>query len=69
MKLTLKTLRVNNNLTQKQAGEMVGVSELTWDDWENARTFPDVPKIRKIEKVFNISYNEIIFSPKITVKP
>lgn len=38
MRLTLKALRVNNNLTQRQAGERVGVSEETWANWENQRS-------------------------------
>lgn len=67
MEITLKALRVNNNLTQKQAAERVGVSEDTWANWEKAKTFPDVPKIKRIEKEFKISYNEIIFLPNITV--
>lgn len=67
MEITLKALRVNNNLTQKQAAERVGVSEDTWANWEKAKTFPDVPKIKKIEQEFKISYNEIIFLPEITV--
>lgn len=69
MRLTLKALRVNNNLTQKQAGEKVGVSEDTWANWENARTFPDVIKLKVIEEKFNVSYNDIIFLDQVTVKP
>lgn len=69
MAMTLKALRVNYGLTQKQAGEKVGVSEETWANWENAKTFPDVLKIQKIEKSFNISYNDISFLPSFTVKP
>lgn len=67
--LTLRALRANNHLTQKEAAAKIGISEDTWANWENAKTFPDVPKIKKIEEVFNISYNEIIFLPNITVKP
>lgn len=69
MTMTLKALRVNYGLTQKQAGEKVGVSEDTWANWEKAKTFPDVPRIQKIESEFNISYNDILFLPSITVKP
>lgn len=67
MKVTLKALRVNNNLTQRQAGEKVAVSEETWANWENQRTFPDVLNIKRIETEFQVSYDDIIFLPNITV--
>lgn len=71
MKLTLRTLRVMNNLTQKQAADKIGVDEQTWANYEKGKTFPDVPKIIRIEKEFNVNYNDIIFLPNdygLTVK-
>ncbi|MGQ7374438.1 helix-turn-helix domain-containing protein [Streptococcus suis] len=50
MKWTLKMLRARDNLTQKQAGQLVGVTADTWANWENQKTFPDVQKIIEIEK-------------------
>lgn len=61
MKITLRTLRVMNNLTQKQAADKIGVDEQTWANYEKGKTFPDVPKIIRIEKEFNVNYNDIIF--------
>lgn len=58
---TLKALRANKNWSQKEAAKAVGVSLDTWSNWERGKSFPDVPKICKIEKVFNTQYNEIIF--------
>ncbi|HEL2111399.1 TPA: helix-turn-helix transcriptional regulator [Streptococcus suis] len=43
-------LRARDNLTQKQAGQLVGVTADTWANWENQKTFPDVQKIIEIEK-------------------
>lgn len=71
MAMTLKALRANKNLTQKQAAELIGVSEDTWGNYERAVSFPDVPKIILIEKAFGVHYNEIIFLPSdngLTVK-
>ena len=65
--LTLKMLRVRNNWTQEQAAKKVGVSKETWSNWENSKTYPDIPKLKKIESVFEISYNDINFLDKITV--
>lgn len=68
-KMTLKAIRVNKGLNQEQAGELVGVSEDTWANWEKAKTFPNVIKIQEIERKFDVSYNDIIFLPSVTVKP
>ncbi|CYW22788.1 helix-turn-helix domain-containing protein [Streptococcus suis] len=61
MKWTLKMLRARDNLTQKQAGKLVGVTADTWASWENQKTFPDVQKIIEIEKAFNVNYDDINF--------
>ncbi|HEM6093445.1 TPA: helix-turn-helix transcriptional regulator [Streptococcus suis] len=60
-------LRVRKDLTQKEAGELVGVTGDTWANWENHKTFPDVQKIVEIEKAFDVSYDDIKFLPEITV--
>lgn len=67
MKLTLKAIRANANLTQEEAAKRIGVSERTWANYEVGKTFPDVPTIKAIEKVFNVKYDDIIFLPDITV--
>lgn len=69
MELTLKAIRTNAGLTQSEAAERVGVSTWTWSNYEKGKTFPDVLIIKKIEKAFAVSYNEINFLPSITVKP
>ena len=66
MKWTLKMLRVRDNLTQKQAGQLVGVTADTWANWEKQKTFPDVQKIIEIEKAFNVNYDDIKFLGSIT---
>lgn len=67
MKLTLKAIRANANLTQGEAAKRIGVSERTWANYEVGKTFPDVPTIKAIEKAFNVKYDDIIFLPNITV--
>lgn len=62
--ITLKAARVNAGLTQKCAAERLGVSERTLMLWENGKTFPNVPSIEKIQKLYGISYSDIIFLPK-----
>lgn len=64
MALTLKALRVNQGLTQIQAADLLGVTKETLSRWERAASFPNVPQINKIEELYKVSYNDIIFLPK-----
>nr|DAO15744.1 MAG TPA: Helix-turn-helix XRE-family like protein [Caudoviricetes sp.] len=64
MRVTLKALRANKGMTQEEAAKAIGVSQYTWQNYERGKTFPDVPTIEKIEKKFNVTYNDIIFLTK-----
>ena len=61
MGMTLKALRVNKNLKQKEAGAMIGVREETIRSWEQGKTYPDARQIRQIEKVYDTTYDQINF--------
>lgn len=61
---TLKAIRAMHNLTQQDAGQKVGVSADVWHNWENGKTYPNVLQIQRIEKEFDVSYNQIIFLTK-----
>lgn len=61
IEITLKALRVNKNLTQKDVASEIGVSKRTLANWENAKTFPDVPNIKKIETFYGVRYDDINF--------
>lgn len=61
MKLTLKAARVNAGLTQEQAADEIGVSRDVISNWESARTYPNVMNLKQIERVYGVSYNDLIF--------
>ena len=61
MSITLKAARVNKGLTQKEAAMALGVAVSTLIQYEAGKTFPDVPVIKKIEDLYNVSYNDINF--------
>lgn len=70
--MTLRAARVNCNLTQEQAAKLIGVSPETIRKYEAAKTFPDVPVIRRIEEVYGVPYSDLIFLPQnysLTVTP
>jgi transcriptional regulator with XRE-family HTH domain len=61
MSFTLKACRVNRNLTQAEAAKALGVTEDTLANYEAGRTFPDVRVIKKIERLYNVPFADIIF--------
>lgn len=65
MKMTLRAIRANFGLDQKQAAEYLGVSENTWSNYENNKSQPGLKNISKIQRAFHISYNDIIFCDKL----
>ena len=66
-KVTLPVARKIANLTQKQLGLAVGVSESTVANWEKGRSEPTVSQAKAIGKATGIPYDNIIFLPKNTV--
>lgn len=50
-------------MTQEEAGKAIGVSANVISNWERGRTSPDAMQIKKIEKVYGVGYNNIIFLP------
>lgn len=67
MEITLKAARINKQLQQKDAARALGVSVDTLSNWENGKTFPSVPQIKKIEEIYGVSYSDIIFCPENSV--
>lgn len=63
MAMTLKAIRINLGLDQETASNLLGIKSRTLSSWENAKTFPNVPQITKIEEVYGVRYSDIIFLP------
>lgn len=64
MKLTLKAARVNKDLTQAEAAKLLGIGKDALWNYEKGRSFPNVLVIKKMEELYGINYNDIIFLPK-----
>lgn len=61
MPITLKAARMNKGYNQDDAAKLIGISSDTLSNYERGKSFPDVPIIKKIEEVYGIKYDEIIF--------
>lgn len=63
MKLSLKTAREIKGFTQQEAAKLMSISADTLGNYERGKSYPDIPILRRIEKIYGISYNQIIFLP------
>lgn len=64
MAMSLRAARINKNLTQREAANLIGISVDTLANYEKGVSFPDVPIIMKIETVYGLPYSEINFLPR-----
>lgn len=62
-RFTLKTAREMKGFTQVEAAKKIGISVDTLGNYERGRSYPDIPILRKIEKIYGVSYEQLIFLP------
>lgn len=67
MKMTLRMLRAGTKMTQEEVAQKLDIATSTLSKWENGKSFPDVPEIKKLEELYNVSYADINFLPNNTV--
>lgn len=59
-------MRRQQNLTQRQLAEQVGVSDKTVSKWETGRSMPDNAILLDVCLILNISVNELLSGEKFT---
>lgn len=62
-KYTLKTARDRLGLNQEDAAKLIGISKDTLSNYERGKSYPDIPVLKKIEEVYEVTYNQLIFLP------
>lgn len=62
-RFTLKTAREMKKLTQEEAAKYIGVSTDTLGNYERGKSYPDIPVLRKIEALYGVPYEQLIFLP------
>lgn len=62
MKWRLSACRVQNGYTQKEASDLIGISEKTLVSWESGRTAPNMEKAQRISEVYGIPLAYIDFT-------
>lgn len=56
----LKRLRKENNLTQKQVAEKLGIKHQSYQAYENGLSVPTLQNFIKLTKVFEVTYEELL---------
>ncbi len=56
----IRTYRKKKHLTQKELGELVGISNTYLSDMEIGRTNPSIKTLKKIAKGLEINYMELL---------
>ena len=56
----LKKIRKDNNLSQEQLAEKLGVSRQAVSKWESGISYPEMDKVIQICNLFNLNINELI---------
>lgn len=62
--LKLKEMRRKNSMTQKQLGDMVGLSISAISLYEKGVNEPDIQTLRKFASIFHCSVDDLLDAPK-----
>lgn len=61
---TLRTARDRLGLTQKEAAKKLGISDDVLSNYERGKAYPNVPMLKKIEEVYQVEYDQLLFLEK-----
>ena len=56
----IRKIRQDNNLTQKDLADKLGVTYQAVSKWENGKNIPDIATLKLISEEFNLDINEIL---------
>lgn len=57
---TVRSLREKKNYTQKQLGDMIGVSDKTVSKWETGKGLPDITLLEPLSSALGVSVSELL---------
>ena len=65
----LKKIRKDNNMSQEEFAELVGVSRQAVSKWESGEGYPEVEKLLFISKELNVSLDSLMCSEILVNEP
>lgn len=66
MKISLKALRVNAELTQAEAAKKMNVRRETIQNWESHKTFPSIGTLCKLCELYGCTMDDIFIPSTLT---
>ena len=63
----ISKIRIDNNLTQSELADRLGLSDKTISAWEKGKTEPDNDSVKKLCNEFGMSLSSVMFEKK-TIK-
>ena len=64
----IKKLREENNLTQKEFADKLGVTFQAVSKWENGKNVPDIGILKEMSEEFHIDIDEILQGERKNIK-
>ena len=56
----LKKIRKDNNLSQEQLAEQLGVSRQSVSKWESGQAYPEMDKMLQLCQLFNLNIDDLL---------
>lgn len=66
MKVSMKAMRVNSGLTQREAADKLGIRRETVMSWEAGKTFPDALQLKALCGIYKCGMDDIFLPSKLT---
>ena len=60
LKENLKKIRKDNNLSQEDLAEKLGVSRQSVSKWESGQAYPEMDKVIQICNLFNLNIDDLL---------
>lgn len=67
MKVSLRALRVNADMTQDEAANAIGVSKRTIQNWETYSTSPTATQLLQLCSAYHCNLGDIFLPDKLTL--
>ena len=64
----IKSIRIDNNLTQKEFADKLGVTYQAVSKWENGKNIPDIAILKQICDEYNVNIDDILNGEKKETK-
>lgn len=65
MKISLKAMRTNANLNQKEVAAIMNISPNTLVNWESNRTSPDAVQLSKLCSIYKCTMDDIFLPDRL----